>query len=73
MEMCGEVLGSRFQESITEEFEISCALIIHLIDSMIVQAQIQKEICFKSFVPTRLSEIRAFCLLINLRSCIYQF
>ena len=38
MEMCGEVLGSRLQESITEEFEISCALIIHLIDSMIVQA-----------------------------------
>ena len=58
MEMCGAVLGSKYQESITEEFEISFAIIIHMIDSMIVQAQIQKEIHrFKPFVVTRSSEI----------------
>ena len=58
-ELCGAVLASRLRESICQEMELSFSMIIHLVDSTIVQAQIQKESHrFKPFVASRLSEIQ---------------
>ena len=58
-ELCGAVLASRLRESIMQELKIPFNMVFHLIDSMIVQAQIQKESYrFKPFVATRLSEIQ---------------
>ena len=48
--LCGAFLASRLQERF--------GMTVHLIDSMIIQVQIQKEsFCFKLFVATRLLKI----------------
>ena len=59
LELCGAVLASRLRESLLKEMNITFGRVIHLIDSMIVRAQIQKESYrFKPFVATRLGEIQ---------------
>ena len=53
------MLASRLRVSLIKEMDIEFGRVIHLIDSMIVNAQIQTESYrFKPFVSTRLGEIQ---------------
>ena len=59
LELCGAVLASRLRVSLIKEIDIEFGRVIHWIDSMIVNAQIQRESYrFKPFVSARLGEIQ---------------
>ncbi|KAK4324215.1 hypothetical protein Pmani_005217 [Petrolisthes manimaculis] len=59
LELCGAVLACRLREMIVREFDWTFDSVIHIIDSAIVRAQIQKESYgFSTFVATRIAEIQ---------------
>ena len=59
LELCGAVLASRLRIFIESEMDFNFEKIVHLTDSMIVRAQIQKESYgFGTFVATRIAEIQ---------------
>lgn len=59
-ELCAAILACRLRKFIEEEMEWSFDSIIHMTDSEIVRAQIQKDsFRFNTFVATRVSEIQA--------------
>ena len=60
LELCGAVLACRLRETIIQELDWKFKSIIHVVDSMIVCSQIQKDSYdFKTFVATRVSEIQS--------------
>ena len=59
LELCGAVLSARLREKIVNCLGFSFDKIIHLVDSAIVRAQIQKESYgFGTFVANRVAEIQ---------------
>ena len=59
LKLCGAVFASQLRVSLIKEMDIEFGRVIHLIDSMIVNPQIQRESCrFKPFVSTKLGEIQ---------------
>lgn len=59
MELCGAVLACRLRHCIETESKYQFKAIIHIVDSMIVRSQIQKESHgFKTFVASRIAEIQ---------------
>ena len=59
LELCGAVLSVRLRRTIEEEMDCNFESVIHITDSMIVRAQIQKEsYSFQTFVSNRISEIQ---------------
>ncbi|XP_061184389.1 uncharacterized protein LOC133192393 [Saccostrea echinata] len=60
LELCGAVLSARLREKIVNSLGFSFEKIIHLVDSAIVRAQIQKESYgFGTFVANRIAEIQS--------------
>ena len=60
LELCGALIGSRLRKTIVEKMDFTFDRIIHLVDSSIVRAQIQKESYgFATFVATRIGEIQS--------------
>ncbi|XP_042883833.1 uncharacterized protein LOC122260556 [Penaeus japonicus] len=60
LELCGAVLASRLRHTLIKELKLGFQEIIHIVDSTIVRAQIQKEsYYFKTFVATRVAEIQS--------------
>ncbi|XP_071136608.1 uncharacterized protein [Mytilus edulis] len=60
LELCGAVIASRIREKIVKEMDFNCIRIIHVVDSTIVRAQIQRESYgFGTFVATRIAEIQS--------------
>ena len=59
LELCGAVLGARLREKVTKALPYKFDRVFHLVDSMIVRAQIQKESYgFGTFTATRVAEIQ---------------
>ena len=59
LELCGALLGCRLRESIQNEMDYTYCKVVHIVDSTIVQAQIQKESYgFGTFVATKVAEIQ---------------
>ncbi|XP_043192676.1 uncharacterized protein LOC122366428 [Amphibalanus amphitrite] len=59
LELCGAVLGCRLRKTIQQEMNFIYKTVIHVVDSAIVRAQIQKESYgFGSFVATKVAEIQ---------------
>ena len=57
LELCGAVLGVRLRTRITSEMRLEFKQVYHIVDSVIVQAQIQKESRgFVTFVGTKIGE-----------------
>lgn len=60
LELCGAVLASRLRRKLVTEMSFRFSKIVHIIDSMIVRAQIQRESYgFGTFVATRVAEIQS--------------
>lgn len=60
LELCGAVLSARLREKIVNGLGFSFEKVIHLVDSAIVRAQIQKESYgFGTFVANRVAEIQS--------------
>ena len=60
LELCGAVLSSRLRTVIEQELDFDFDFVIHIVDSAIVRAQIQKESYgFGTFVATRVAEIQS--------------
>lgn len=60
LELCGAVLASRLRRKLVTEMSFRFSKIVHIIDSMFVRAQIQRESCgFGTFVATRVAEIQS--------------
>ena len=60
IELCAAVLSCRLRTRIEQELDWQFEKVIHLVDSEIVRAQIQKDSRkFKSFVGTRIAEIQS--------------
>ncbi|XP_076061537.1 uncharacterized protein LOC143037288 [Oratosquilla oratoria] len=60
IELCAAVLSCRLRMKIKQELEWHFERVIHIVDSEIVRAQIQKDSHkFKSFVGTRIAEIQS--------------
>ncbi|XP_062618012.1 uncharacterized protein LOC134279607 [Saccostrea cucullata] len=60
LELCGAVLSARIREKIVESMTFTFQRVIHLTDSAIVRAQIQKESYgFGTFVANRIAEIQS--------------
>ncbi|CAG2217799.1 unnamed protein product [Mytilus edulis] len=60
LELCGAVIASRIREKNSEEMDFNFIRIIHVVDSTIVRAQIQRESYgFGTFVATRIAEIQS--------------
>lgn len=60
LELCGAVLASRLRRKLVTEMSFRYSKIVHIIDSMIVRAQIQQESYgFGTFVATRVAEIQS--------------
>ncbi|XP_076028384.1 uncharacterized protein LOC143017480 [Oratosquilla oratoria] len=60
IELCAAVLSCRLRMKIEQELEWHFERVIHIVDSEIVRAQIQKDSHkFKSFVGTRIAEIQS--------------
>ncbi|CAC5403224.1 unnamed protein product [Mytilus coruscus] len=59
LELCGAVLAARIRQKLVEEIDYKFSRVIHIVDSMIVRAQIQRESYgFGTFVATRVAEIQ---------------
>ncbi|CAC5404639.1 unnamed protein product [Mytilus coruscus] len=59
LELCGAVLAARIRQKLVEEMDYKFSRVIHIVDSMIVRAQIQRESYgFGTFVATRVAEIQ---------------
>ena len=59
LELCGAVLASQLRVSLIKKLDIESKRVVHLIDSMIFNAQIQRgSYKFKPFVSTRAGEIQ---------------
>ena len=60
LELCGALIGARLRKTIVENMDFSFDRILHLVDSSIVRAQIQKESYgFATFVAIRIGEIQS--------------
>lgn len=60
LELCGAVLASRLLRKLVTKMSFRFSKIVHIIDSMIVRAQIQRESYgFGTFVATRVAEIQS--------------
>ncbi|XP_062602451.1 uncharacterized protein LOC134264167 [Saccostrea cucullata] len=60
LELCGAVLASRLRQKLVTEMNFKFSKIVHIVDSMIVRAQIQRESYgFGTFVATRVAEIQS--------------
>ncbi|CAC5417070.1 unnamed protein product [Mytilus coruscus] len=54
LELCGAVLAARIRQKLVEEMDYKFSRVIHIVDSMIVRAQIQRESYgFGTFVATK--------------------
>ena len=59
LELCAAVLGCRLRETIEREMEYSYKTVFHIVDSVIVRTQIQKESYgFGTFVAMKIAEIQ---------------
>lgn len=59
LELCGAVLGARLREKFASDLPYNFERIYHIVDSMIVKAQIQRESYgFGTFIATRVAEIQ---------------
>jgi hypothetical protein len=59
LELCGAVLAARLREILENEMDYTFCRVIHIVDSTIVRAQIQRESYgFGTFVATRIAEIQ---------------
>lgn len=59
LELCGAVLACRLREVIVKEFNWTFDYVVHIVDSAIVRAQVQKESYgFNTFVAIRVAEIQ---------------
>ncbi|CAC5386337.1 unnamed protein product [Mytilus coruscus] len=59
LELCGAVLAARIRQKLVEEMDYRFSRVIHIVDSMIVRAQIQRESYgFGTFVVTRVVGIQ---------------
>lgn len=59
LELCGAILSARIRQKLVESMDYSFERIVHIVDSMIVRAQIQRESYgFGTFVATRVAEIQ---------------
>ncbi|XP_063446979.1 uncharacterized protein LOC134726470 [Mytilus trossulus] len=60
LELCAAILAARMRQKIIQEMDWEFVKVIHITDSMIVRAQIQKESYgFGTFVATRVAEIQS--------------
>ncbi|XP_033730738.1 uncharacterized protein LOC117320185 [Pecten maximus] len=60
LELCGAVIGVRLREKLLNGSKLRFERVFHIVDSMIVQAQIQKESYgFGTFTATRVAEIQS--------------
>ncbi|XP_045105485.1 uncharacterized protein LOC123500995 [Portunus trituberculatus] len=60
IELCGALLAARMRETITKELNYNFESVIHIVDSAIVRAQIQKEsFGFGTFTATKIAEIQS--------------
>ncbi|KAK3105008.1 hypothetical protein FSP39_015108 [Pinctada imbricata] len=59
LELCGALLGARLRERLVRDLSYEFEEVYHIVDSMIVRAQIQKESYgFGTFTATRVAEIQ---------------
>lgn len=59
LELCGALMAARLRESIVKEFKWKFESVYHIVDSLIVRSQIQKESHgFNAFVAVRIAEIQ---------------
>ncbi|XP_056010774.1 uncharacterized protein LOC130051848 [Ostrea edulis] len=59
LELCGAVLASRLHQKLVTELDFRFSKIVHIVDSMIVRAQIRESYGFGTFVATRVAEIQS--------------
>ena len=59
LQLCGAVLATRLREILENEMDYTFCRVVHIVDSTIVRAQIQRESYgFGTFVATRIAEIQ---------------
>ncbi|KAK4304807.1 hypothetical protein Pmani_023242 [Petrolisthes manimaculis] len=59
LELCGALMAARLRESLVKEFQWEFESVYHIVDSLIVRSQIQKESHgFNAFVAARIAEIQ---------------